>query len=233
MGRRVLIIFVILYSKLIYADINHYHLSVGVGNRISSFKNHISDDVAAMGPMLTSSFGYKFTDWEIMAHSQIKIGVTENFNQQAEGSIIKGRSVYRGMGFGPMVKYHFNDILFLKVPIIEKEVEIWPFYIKFGPTYQILTTNKWDKRNVSGGKHDPENIIKYQGGGFTLGLGMTNNPPDFKNQLFFELLYTYITYERLSVTLDAGRETKVVHKEKLSYDFYEKTIALVIGMVLF
>jgi hypothetical protein len=216
-----------------YADSDHFSLSVAIGNRVSSFQNDISDDVMAMGPMLTSSFGYKFTDWEFLAHSQIKIGITENFNQKAEGSIIKGRTVYRGMGFGPMIKYHFNDILFLKVPIINQDIEIWPFYVKFGPTYQILTTNKWDKRTVSGGKHNPNNIIKYRGGGFTLGAGMSNNPPDFKNQIFMEMLYTFITYERLTVTEDAGRDTKVVHKEKLRYDFYERTFALIVGMVLF
>ena len=203
---------------------NNFALSAAIGFGQTEFTTSTEKDVSSASAALLTNFGYRWKNLEIDAHSSITAGISgSSFHQQAQGSNIYGRTWYRAMAFGPSIRYN-SDLLIVKT---------WQTFIKVGPQWEILTTARQGTRTVSGGNFTPGHIVKYEGSGFHAAVGIGKKTNRHTEMTFYQITYKFISFDRLSVLDSAGRDTNVIHREKLGYNFEEVSILLSMGWVIF
>lgn len=210
-------------TAMAYQD--QFALSAAVGAGITNISSYVNqNDVWGIGPSFSTQIGYRFTNLELSAFSTINIGILENSKQSTQGSLIEGKMGYRGMAFGPSLRYHtyyspYNE---------------WQLYLFAAPIFEILNMTPIDDNSrVTGGNYAKGNPIKYEGYGGIIGVGLGKKTTKSTEMLFYQINYKRVAINRLTVMSKGQRKNYIIHKEKLPHHIQERVIIFNIGMVLF
>jgi hypothetical protein len=148
---------------------------------------------------LSSSFSYRYINWEFGLNSYIFMGkVTSIKYQDAQGNKIIGKGRVRSTTFGPMAKY----ITSYKVK------KIWRPYLSLGPLWGMQTINLSQYQVQNGTFHKDYKIV-YDSRGYFVAIGFEEDL-EYKemNPVFIELAYTYQRAYNTSI-VDASNYTAV------------------------
>ncbi len=202
-----------------------FSLGIAAGIGITSFGSGINskNDVGGIGPSISTDVGYRWNKLELSAHSSINAGALQRLKQQAQGSIIDSKSYYRGMAFGPAIKYRTDYNPFGS----------WNIYYMVAPLFEMFTIQTIGSTTISGGNYQKGHPIKYEGSGGLIGLGITKINGKSTERIFYQLSYKYVEVNKLSVMSEAYRETEVLHKERLGSKLRERLVSLNVGFILF
>lgn len=179
------------------------------------------DHYGAFG--FNTHFGYKWSDWEILASSYIHYGKIEKISLLVNDEVVTGSGSLRHLNIGPLVRYHTGYELF----------KTWQVYLGAGPTWSLQTIKM--KNFITNGNFNGNQKLTYESFGYTLSIGIEENLK-YKNlhPVYFEFVYGQQESYKVSVVESAKiTETNILSTRDTEQEINSKFFYLSMGITIF
>lgn len=180
-----------------------------------------NDDFGGYG--LSSNFGYRFKNIELLLSSNAYIGKVENIRFGFHGETIQGAGKIRSVDFTPTFKY-ITPFKFYRN---------WALFMTAGPSW-ILHSIDLD-HFTSGQEGFANTKLSYDARGGTLSLGMEEMTETKEMKpVYIQLLFSYFRSRKVSlVDISNSKEIQILSEEEAHQDIKTVTWMLNMGLVIF
>lgn len=171
---------------------------------------------------LNSSFGYRWTTWELLIGSDLLFGKLEDLTFRVANNSIRGDGSFRIFSANPMIRYYTPYAL----------INRWNFYVSAGPTWSLHTFII--ENNLNGSNFSNSKRISFQNRGGTLNVGFEEVMP-FKSMhpAFIEVGYSYMRSKQIFIVDAADFKDVITLSKGASKDFYGHYFSVRLGITLF
>ncbi len=208
---------------------HNFNLKTGLSFNRSSLKTSLlpdspkkEDETSNSGIGFYTSFGHKWSKWEILASSDVVFGNLSDLSFAIDSYQIRGSGHYRIFSLSPMIKYFTNYVYKNR----------WNLYSSFGPTLSLHTfiVNRTDKNST----FNSSKRISFENKGLSLNVGF-EEVVAYKSihSTFFEIGYSYMRSNQVFI-VDASdfKDVKTL-SNSASKDFSGRYVFLRLGFTLF
>lgn len=180
-----------------------------------------NDDFGGYG--LSSNFGYRFKNLELLLSSNAYIGKVENIRFEFHSETIQGTGRIRSVDFTPTFKYITPFKLYRN----------WAFFMSAGPSW-ILHSIDLDQF-TSGQEGFNNTKLSYDARGITLSLGVEEiTETKEMKPVYIQLLFSYFKSRKVSlVDVSNSKEIQILSEEESHQGIKTVTWMLNMGLVIF